>query len=623
MSNLYKDFKIVEFDKDSKYTGKKGEDLVIVDDLDSVDDAGFILPKEIVVVDIDDLDRKACDEMLRIINTSTMYTVTKRGLHLYYTKPKGYKKPKGGKGVCPFGFAVEHKHNQITIKHEGVERPVENEGVFEELPYYFRTHEELPNLLGLGDGERYSKITQYNGRLTGKVLKGEIFQFINDYVFDEPMSAAHLKNANFEVRFDKNSEDDTSNPSRVAKYFIELLQPMLFEDSMYYKVDGSYTDDVDVVYRWMNMELEEMSSYLQDEVLKQIRRRCNFHKGYKEWKIRTPNGVLWKGDFIEIEGGYGEFTPYSLPFAYDPDATKSNAVEFLLDYITEGDEEYKRYIISIFSASLITSRYKRAKEPYFHFLVGDGGNFKGTLLKLAGITLGKGNVANNKLDALADEKKVLAMQNKLANIGEDILDKPINEIQMGFIKNITAADDITLRELYQSARNGRLVMCNLIFSSNHVLKSFEKGDSFKRRVRWVPMFNTNDSDVFNDDFFDELYSDESAKYFTKLIVEEYMSMYTKGYPSCKVVDEYTAQYHEDNNNVAMYVKEFTADMFIGNKPKDCYDNYCIWAEEEGLNVASKKQFQTVICQKFQLEEKIVCNKSTANKSRRQYVSRKE
>lgn len=621
--DIYSKFKIIEFDEGKKYTSKKGDEVILVDDFDSVDDCGFKLPDEILVVDIDELDKTTCQELLRIINTKTMYTETTRGLHLYYKKPQGYKSPRGGKGVTPMGFPVEHKQKQITIKLNGELRKIHNEGVFEELPYYFRIHNHLPNLLGLGDGERYSNLIQFNGTLSGKHLKTEIFEFINEYIFSEPMSTEHLRNANYTVKFDKNSEDDITNPSRVAKYFIKEMNPILFEDVVYYKINGVFTADVDVVYRWMNTELPEMSSYLQDEVLKQIRRRCPFHKGYKEWKIRTPNGVLHRGRFTYIEGGYPEFTPYTLPYPYDPDTPATESIDKLLTHISGGDVEYVNYILSMFAASLITSRYKRAKEPRFHIIIGDGGNFKGTSLKVLGLALGEDNVANNKLDALGDEKKVLAMQGKLANIGEDILDRPINEVQMSNLKNITAADTITMRELYQSAKNGVIVMSNLIFSSNHVLKSFEKGESFKRRIKWVPMFKGVPESEFDDDFFDELYSDESIKYMTKLIIEAYFDLYANGFPKCKIIDTFTESYHDENNNVAQYLKEIPITEFLNNKPKACYDEYASWAEEEGLNPSSKKQFDKALTDKYKLVVKVVCNKETGGKSRRVYAARED
>ena len=45
-----------------------------------------------------------------------------------------------------------------------------------------------------------------------------------------------------------------------------------------------------------------------------------------------------------------------------------------------------------------------------------------------------------------------------------------------------------MRQLYKQSEDVELT-CTLIFTSNHILKSFEKGESYKRRVVWLPMYS--------------------------------------------------------------------------------------------------------------------------------------
>ncbi len=593
------DWRILEHAEGSKFSDKRGDEKIVTSDITAVNDAGWELPEDIVVVDIDDLGLDKSVRLIETLGINTMWRETTRGVHIYYKKPDNYKHIP--QGVCLCGFKIEHKVDRITIKVNGVERPTHNYGEIQQLPEFFKIVKGLNSLLDMGDGGRYNNLLQYTNRLTGNPYKNAILRFINNEVFAEPMNEENFEQASKDSLVGL-SKDDRENTIKIAEYLMRKTNATKYNKSVFYYINNEYTLDEEYLWRLMDVEIPEMPIRHQDEVKKLIGRKCTYIKGYREFPIKLPNGVLMGGEFIECEE-YKDFTPFTLPIAYDKYARRVDAVDKLLDFICDGDKEYVEYLLSIAAASLITDRHKRAKQPRFHILVGDGSNLKGTLLKLVGQQLGIENFATTKLSDFGDEKKVVALRSKLANIGEDIKDVPIDRDQMSILKNISAADEITLRGMYESAENNVVLTCNLIYSSNHVLKSFEKGESFKRRIKWVPMFKLADEmDCFGDKFFEELYSKEALNYFNKLVIEAYFNLYANGYQKCAKVDEFTDKYHSDNNNVELYLSGAIADNFIDNKPGDAYKEYVEWCVSEDYDATSKKLFFSTLTAKFKLKE---------------------
>lgn len=49
-----------------------------------------------------------------------------------------------------------------------------------------------------------------------------------------------------------------------------------------------------------------------------------------------------------------------------------------------------------------------------------------------------------------------------------------------------------------------------------------------------------------------------------------------------------------NNNVVIYLDDMTDDDFSGTQPPKLYEEYELWAEENGMNVQSKKQFNDAV-----------------------------
>ena len=88
---------------------------------------------------------------------------------------------------------------------------------------------------------------------------------------------------------------------------------------------------------------------------------------------------------------------------------------------------------------------------------------------------------------MTDERYFTTMQGKLVNLGDDVQDEAIDNMQMKMLKNISTCDYVATRNLFEQSKNIELTI-SLIFTSNHIFKSWEKGEAYRRRVDWLPMF---------------------------------------------------------------------------------------------------------------------------------------
>ena len=92
-----------------------------------------------------------------------------------------------------------------------------------------------------------------------------------------------------------------------------------------------------------------------------------------------------------------------------------------------------------------------------------------------------------------------------------------------------------------------------LFTSNHIIKSFEKSDAYKRRVDWLPIFGKpKDPDPM---FISKVTTPEALEYWIKLAVDGYFRLYEqKGFTYTSIIDEYNKKYHEENNNTITYLE---------------------------------------------------------------------
>ena len=585
----------IEFKAGEKHA-TKGAD--ISDSHEHFKDAGYLLTENDLIIDIDCLEKGVIEKLISLFNIKTQTVWTDRGVHLYFKKPDTFR---GAKGICMMGFPIETKHikntKAITVKRNGVLRKIEKEGVREDLPDIFKCNKNLSNLLGMDDGEgRNQALFEHRMKIHTISNWQSILRFINNNIFAKPLDEDEFQSV---VRDNVKIEASENNEPVVAAEMMKKYKIVKYMGSLYFRHEGEYISNDDILNRVIYAEVGSVKSRYVDEVIKQINNRCPLIKDGTQFDIKFKNGILRNGEFIEVD--YQEFTPYSIDIEYDPNCESVQVVDDYINHLTDNEPEYREFLLEILAHPLIVNKEFKRLMGRFFFFVGDGGNGKGTLLTIIRKILNDKNCSSLDIDKMTDERYLASMISKLVNLGDDIQDKPINTEKMKILKNLSTCDYIPVRFLYQQSRDVEIPI-SLIFTSNHILKSFEKDHAYKRRVFWLPMYGKPKKK--DPKFISNLTTEKALKYWIKLIIDGYFRLYkNQAFTMSNKVEQFNKEYHEENNNVTIFLNDFDKEHFKGRTSPDCHEEYEIWAKENGYSVQSPKQLSNAIYEIFGMKTK--------------------
>lgn len=597
----------IEYKENEKYPLP---DAHVSDFHEAFKDAGYILTDTDLIVDIDGLSKDTIKALIKEFDIKTQTVWTDRGVHFYFQKPRNFKPSTIN---CALGFSCEYKtkktNKSITIKRNGILRQIDNQGIRLPLPDIFLNRsKKYENLVGLSEGDgRNNKLRDHRIALNDCDGYDKIIRFINNYIFDEPLEEKELNNTILRKDFKMSLSDET----QVAKYIIRERNIKLAIDRLFYYDGTRYIYDNTELKRIIFQYLGNVKTKIVEEVFKQIELSAPRIKNKYNFPVKFKNGVLKNGEFIDID--YHDFTYYYVDIDYNPNAEKVQIVEDYLNLLTDNDEDYKTLLLEVLAHCFITDPEMKRSLGKFFIFVGDGGNGKGTLLEIIRKILGTENCSSLSIKQMTDERYLVNIAGKLANLGDDIEGSTINDKDMKVLKNISTCDVMEIRRMYANSYS-ETITTSLIFTSNHIIKSFEKGESYKRRVMWLKMFNKPKKK--DPKFITKITSDKALAYWVKIIVEAYLRLYENNkFTDSQVIIDWNEKYHEENDASSLYLSDYDEDYFIGKKPNDVYNEFEAWCLENDV-VPSKKMLTSAIQSQFGL---IVNPKKINGKTMRVFV----
>lgn len=458
--------------------------------------------------------------------------------------------------------------------------------VSEEAPFIFNTNKRFDELVGLDDGEgRNNALFKLRSRIGTHKDWRKILAFVNQYIFAQPLSDEEF----LTITRDEVVIADKDNEYEIASWLMGELDFLQYGQRFYFKFDGGYTHEESILNKLVYKKVGNQRTRYVDEVIKQMKYRCKKIPQEAIFDIKFKNGYLRDGEFTELVTE--DFSPYMIGVEYNPEAKAVEVVDKYIGHLTGGDKDYRDLLLEVLGHTLIVNaEFKRLLAKFFIF-VGDGGNGKGTLLTIIRTILGTKNVTGLSIGELSDERYFSSFKGKLANLGDDLQDQSINDKDMKILKNISTCDYIATRELYKSAEN-MYFTGSLIFTSNHILKSWEKGESYKRRVMWLPMY----SKVKKKDplFITKLTTEEALEYWIKLIVEGYFRLYENGkFTESERVEKFNEEYHRENNPALEFVEGAKLEDYENKPLREIYDAYKDWCEDNAVNYSSNMIKETL------------------------------
>lgn len=605
----------IEFKAGEKHAAKGAD---IFESPDNFNDAGWLVEKDEVIVDIDSLSKGQIRELIKRANITTQIVWTDRGAHLYFRKSPGFSRAKNG--VCALGFPIETKTstncpNGITVKRNGVMRDTENEGVREIIPWYFTSAKQYTSMLGLGDGDgRNNALFAHRQKLDNNPDTEWICRFINEVIFDKPLDENEysqvVRNWSGGVGADTEYDHGTN--------IMNEYRCVIYQRSIWWWNGIEYVTDPEDNYRLKQIIFQRCpgkKTRFVEEVIDQIITRAP-HKNGCDFPLRFRNGILDEGEFIEFPG-FQEFTPFFIDVEYDPNAPAVEAVDAYIDQLTGGDPNYKLLLGEVMGYPMITNPERIRSIAKFFIFRGNGANGKSTLLQIMKRIYKERNCSGLSIKQVADPRYQVSMLGKLVNLGDDVEPEAINNAEMKVLKNIVTADTIEARRLYQQSMFVTYT-CKLFFTANSDIKSWEKGYSYQRRILWMPMFNTIDKP--DPGFISKMTEPDALKYWIRLMVEGYQRLYkNKHLTACEKVEAYNAQYHLANNHMAQWLADIDIDtVVLGKTAKEVRQAY-----EDQNDDPDKKYSSKLLTDQLRTMGIGIGKKNTGSNQKRVYMRQSE
>ncbi len=612
----------VEYVPGTKHAGSKAERS---ETMDAFADCGMLLNNEDVVIDIDHLPKESIKAMISEFGLQTRTIWTDRGAHLWFKKPSWFSRRRDG--VCRLGFEIE-QHTQssnpegMTVKRNGIQRQIDNMDKQMYLPSIFnvdiKNRTKYTDMTSIAEGEGRNKLLYTHRRQlekNGAPDVDRILSFINSHVFAEPLPAAEMENI---LRDMPPADDDQNRESMIASQIITDCRTVFYSGRIWWYKNGEYISDEknSRLIRRIYQMCEGETSRFVDEVLKQIMYRSPLIHEETVFPIRFRNGILRNGEFIKMKD-YPEFTPYFIDIAYNPETEPVPIVDEYIDNLTGKDPTYKDLLMEVIGYVMITDPERIRSLGKFFMFRGDGANGKGTLLQIMKQIYNARNCTNLSIKQLTDERYKVTMIGKLANLGDDIEPTAINDAELKILKNISTADTVATRHMYAESVSETFTI-KLYFTTNSDIKSFEKGYAYKRRIVWLPMFNKVDKP--DPRFITKLTTRKALEYWIALIIEGYKRLYQNmDWTTCQAVEDYNAQYHENNDVCRQFAEDLDPDVeIVGKTMNEMSDEFYKW-DSEGAKF-SKKNFTTAVWDLYKIGIGV---SKVSGKSRRVFMRQEE
>lgn len=396
-------------------------------------------------------------------------------------------------------------------------------------------------------------------------------------------------------RIEEKQRENTKDLSHdeVAEKILSENELRVLYDDIYIYENGVYKNDKRILGNKIIKEVKKATIRFRSEVceyLKLIATKANFD--------RENNVINFKNGLLDLKTGtLNEHTPdffsiNQINTNFNPNAEKVQAIDDVLDKLSNGVSERKQTILEMIGYSMTTS----VKLQKAFILYGNmANNGKSTLLNIIDKLLGEENIGKVSFDDLTEEKfSASGIKGKILNTRAEMPNTYIRNV--GKLKELIGGDSIEIEEKYKT-KQIITPYAKYIFNANELPKVADKTNGFYRRFQIIMFehsFTSKDLQAFD---FNELVSQKALEYLAKISVEAFTNkgeLFANSEESEKVINKYK----KENNNVLLflddidYIREFIEGNVSTKKAIDVYEYYKRYCRENGdMPVGSQKFYK--------------------------------
>lgn len=602
------------------------------DEVKDFDNVAVIVPKGYVVLDFDTTaDAEIMLKIVDALDLKTRVMKTTRGIHCWFKAPE--ESPKNFiKNRLAVGIYCDRKaggrNAYVKIKQDGKAREwirkVKADDM-EVVPKWLSSVSAPSGKFqfkGMGDGSgRNQELFNYIVYLQTKgFTRDEIkktIAIINDYVFEDPLSETEIATICRDEAFKpddviaeqiQKAEDKKVGFSHneFGDQLIQEFKIIEVNNCLYVYEDGYYQADDKIIERKMIDLFPSILQRQRAEVLSYVKIKTHINAG--DIKV-NPYVINLKNTRLDIRSGKClEFTPDAIefdriPVTYDPSAYCAD-LDKMLNKVFCGDRE----VINLFEEMVGYCLIKHSRYSKMFLCYGQGSNGKSTILDLLKTFLGQGNYSALSLEKVTDRFATAELENKLANIGDDVDNTTIRD--SGTLKKISSGNTVTVER--KGERPYKITpYATHIYSANTIPRSFDKTDGFYRRWLLIPFnakFSADDED-YDPNIVDKITTPEALSYLLNIGIRGAQRLIRVGhFTEPQSVKDALEQYKADNSTVLSWIedKELTLDYFLENPRDKTYSEFCDWCKVSGIKssmITGKKTYFKELIAKYDFEEK--------------------
>lgn len=596
------------------------------------DDVAVIVPRGYIVLDFDTpSDAEIMLNLVETLDLKCRVMKTTRGIHCWFKTeeeaPKCFTKSRLAVGIyCDRKSGGRNAY--VKIKQDGKRREwirkVPHDQI-ETVPKWLSPVSAPANKFsfkGMGDGDgRNQELFNYIIYLQTKGFKRdeikETINVINNFVFAEPLpdneislicrDEAFKSDDVITEQIEKAEKRSGWSHNDFAEELIAQFHIITVNGQLYVYEDGYYQQDERIIERKMIELYPSIKQTQRNETLSYIRIKTHVNSG----KLKVnPYIINLNNTRLDVRSGKClEFTPDAIEFdriqvTYDPSAYCAD-LDKMLNRVFLCDKEVINLFKEMIGACLLKhNRYQKA-----FLLYGSGANGKSTVLDLVKKFLGRNNISSIELDKLTTDKFAPAeLENKLANIGDDINDSALRDT--GTLKKLFSGNTIQVQRKGERPFNLEPFATH-IFSGNAIPRSFDKSDGFYRRwilIPFIAKFSTLDEDY--DPLIEDKISTETAlSYLLNLGLEGVKRLLKNGkFTEPESVIKALEDYKNENSTALSWIEDkcLDEDYFTDTPIDKIYSDFVDWCKLSGIksnNVTGKKTFNKEIIAKYGFEDK--------------------
>lgn len=619
---------IINENKKPAHKFKERDQTKTLAEVKDYDNFAVIVPDGFVVLDFDTTDD--AEMMLKIVeglDLKTRVMKTTRGIHAWFrsSEPmKNFIKSRLANGLtadCKSGVN-DDKRAYVVVKQFGEMREFlrpQKLSEIEEIPKWLKAlsapskHYNFKEMTD-GDGrnqELYNYIPYLQTKGFNRKDVKETLSVINQFVFTDPLPDHEMATIMRDGAFmsDEEVEEQVSAKGMdefqhhvFAEELIESFNILTVNSQIFVYEDGYYQQDERIVEQKMIELYPAIRSHQRTEVLNYI--KIQTHVNGTDLAI-NPYVINLNNTRMDIRSGdLLPFTPEAIefdriPVTYDPSAYNADLDKMLQRVFLNDKEVLKLFDEMVGYMLLKNNRYRGG-----FMLYGKGKNGKSTILDMLKNFIGDRNYATIELDKLADRFTTAELEHKLANIGDDINDKPIRDT--GTLKKLFTGESVTVERKGETPFTLKSY-AKLIFSMNDIPTSTDKSEGFYSRLIFIPFnakFEVTD-DNFDPNIEDKINTESSMSYLLNRALKGVRRLMKQGgFTQPKVVVASMEAYRQDNSIVRTWITDdgFNLDHILENPRDELFSDYQDWSIRSGYKPTGKINFYKEIRNEFEVED---------------------